>query len=130
MTKRQMREFSQAREEIAQQRAASRAATTATHARDALLTQIRRTLDHPERVGLRKAKDDRAYALRGFKKAMDYSQEWISDAVRRYVGALSAEAAANRAEARDLRDLLVALMTLYEPEIGTRMDQDTSEVRA
>lgn len=125
MTKRQMREFSQAREEIAQRRAASRAATTAAHARDALLTQIRRTLDHPERVGVRKAKDDRAYALRRFKKAMEYSQEWISDAVRRYVGALSAEAAANRAEVRHTRDLLA----LHERESKTHMEQDTSEVQ-
>jgi Mg2+ and Co2+ transporter CorA len=130
MTKRQMREFSQAREEIGQKRAAARAATTATHARDALLSQIRRTLDHPERASLRKAKDDRAYALRGFKKAMEYSQAWISDAVRRYVGTLSAEAAANRAEAREVRDLLAALMALYKREVGTRMDQDTSEVQA
>lgn len=130
MTKRQMREFSRAREEIGQKRAAARTAMTATYARDALLAHIRRTLDHPERASLRKAKDDRAYALRGFKKAMEYSQEWISDAVRRYSGALSAEAAANRAEAREIRVLLAALLALYEREIGTHMDQDTSEDQA
>lgn len=130
MTKRQMREFSQARDEIARERAAAPSALTATSARDVLLAQVRHTLTHPDRASLRRAKDDRAYSLRGFKKAMEYSQEWISEAVGRYVGTLSAEAAANRAEAREIRDLLAALLALYERETGTRMDQDTSEVGA
>lgn len=130
MSEREMRTFRAAQHTIGQMRDAARATTPPDSARDDLLRQIRQTLDGPDRTSLRRAKDDRAYALRGFKSAMEYSQRWVADAVTRYVGAVTAEAAANRVEAREVRDLLAALLALHERESGKHMEQDTSEVRA
>lgn len=129
MSQRNIRDFRRAQETIAQARAAARAASTPERARADLLAQIRHTLDSPDRVTLRRAKDDRAQAVKGYGSALDYSQGWVADSVRRYVGAISAEAAASRAEVRHTRELLAALLALHERESKTPMEQDTTEVQ-
>lgn len=127
MSERDLRQFRRAQETIGQTRTAARAASTPDHARDALLAQIHRTLDTPDRVSLRRAKDERDRAVKAYGSALDYSQGWVADSVRRYVGAISAEAAANRAEVRQTRELLAALLALHDRQSKTPMEQDTSE---
>lgn len=62
------------------------------------------------RTSMRQAKDRRAYSAREYGQALDGMQPRHEAAVRAYVSALGAEAAANRAEARELREVLTALV--------------------
>lgn len=71
-------------------------------ARDAVLM--------PDRESLREAKRARRNGLREYIAACRSLREWQAMAIGTYHQALVAEAAAQRAEARDLRDLLSALI--------------------
>ena len=74
------------------------------------LLRARRILAAPERDSLRAAKGQRRAALREYWQALDAMSPRHLAAVRAYHAALSAEAAANRAEARELRELLSAIV--------------------
>lgn len=57
-----------------------------------------------------KPRIDARTGAREYGRALDSMQTRHAAAVRAYASALSAEAAANRAEARELRELLTALI--------------------
>lgn len=78
--------------------------------RAALIARARRVLGTPERDSLRDARQLRRRALSGYKNALDQMRPQQYSAVKAYAAALSAEAAANRAEANELRELLAALI--------------------
>lgn len=78
--------------------------------RAALVERARRIISTPEGNSLREARAQRRHALSGYKVALDQMRPQHYGAVKAYAAALSAEAAANRAEANELRDLLAAIL--------------------
>ncbi|MGA5644120.1 hypothetical protein ACPCHV_02385 [Microbacterium sp. NPDC088796] len=78
--------------------------------RAALIERAHRVISTPERNSLRDARAQRRHALSGYKNALDQMRPQHYGAVKAYAAALSAEAAANRAEANELRDLLAAIL--------------------
>lgn len=83
--------------------------------RAALNERARRLVLTPERQSLRDARQQRRRALSGYKNALDQTRSPHYGALKEYAAALCAEAAANRAEANELRELLAALVSI---EIG------------
>lgn len=75
----------------------------------ALVVRAQSLLATPRR-SLREAKDRRAYRAPEYGRALDAMQTHHAAAVRAYASALGAEAAAHRAEARELRELLTDLV--------------------
>lgn len=80
--------------------------------RAALIERARRVVATPERGSLRDARTQRRHALSGYKTSLDQMRPQHYGAVKAYAAALSAEAAANRAEANELRDLLAAILRI------------------
>lgn len=78
--------------------------------RAALIERARRVVAMPERDSLRDARQLRRRALSGYKNTLDQLRPQQYGAVKAYSAALSAEAAANRAEANELRELLAAIL--------------------
>ncbi|MGZ0711116.1 hypothetical protein ACWPKO_22585 (plasmid) [Coraliomargarita sp. W4R53] len=79
-----------------------------------LLRRIRAILAVPDRDSLRDAKRRQRWSVDEYKRALDSMSPRNSVAVHKYHAALSAEAAANRAEARELRELLTNLTSRIE----------------
>lgn len=82
----------------------------ATPERSRHIERARQLVLAPERGSLRDARLLRRRALSGYKNALDQLRSQQYSAVKAYAAALSAEAAANRAEANELRQLLAALI--------------------
>lgn len=80
-----------------------------------LVMRARRLVTTPDRESLRAAKQLRRRAVDDYTRALDEMQPRHYGAVKAYAVTLSAEAAAHRAEAQELRDVLAALV---EVEIG------------
>ncbi|MGY1551585.1 hypothetical protein ACW5CM_07335 [Microbacterium sp. A588] len=78
--------------------------------RAALVERARRVIATPERASLHTARQLRRRALSGYKNTLDQLRPQQYSAVKAYAAALSAEAAANRAEANELRDLLASIL--------------------
>lgn len=74
------------------------------------LLQRARVLVEMKRPSLREAKSRRARAVKAYGQALDQMQPRHEFAVSAYVAALTAEAAANRADARELRELLAEII--------------------
>lgn len=75
-----------------------------------LVTRGRRLVTDPDRESLRAAKQQRRRALNEYTRALDEMQPRHYGAVKAYAAALNAEAAAHRAEAQELRNVLAALV--------------------
>lgn len=77
---------------------------------DVLIARAHRLVTSPERESLRDAKAKRRRGLAEYQRALDEMQPRHYGVVKAYHSALSAEAAANRAEAQELRDVLAAIL--------------------
>lgn len=76
----------------------------------ALIERARRLVATPERENLRAARQQRRRALDEYRRAMREMNPRHVAAMQTYQSAIYAEAAANRAEASELRELLAALV--------------------
>lgn len=77
----------------------------------ALVQRARRIVAEPsDRQSLRDANALRRHALSAYQRALDSMSRRDRDGVKAYVSALRSEAAAQRAEAKELRELLAALI--------------------
>lgn len=74
------------------------------------VVRARRLVTSPDRDSLRTAKQQRRRVLDDYTRALDEMQPRHYGAVKAYAAALSAEAAAYRAEVQELRDVLAALV--------------------
>lgn len=77
---------------------------------DVLIARAHRLITSPERDSLRAAKVQRRRTIDDYERALDDMQPRHYAAVKSYAAALSAEAAAQRAEARELREALAAIL--------------------
>lgn len=80
-----------------------------------LVMRARRLVAAPDRESLRAAMHLRRRSSTEYGRALDEMQPRHHAAVKAYAAALSAEAAAHRAEARELRELLAEIVRV---EIG------------
>ncbi|APZ34778.1 hypothetical protein BOH66_11380 [Microbacterium aurum] len=76
----------------------------------ALVDRAHRVVTDPDRDALRDVKRERRAALGGYIAAMNTVSRGHEAAIKAYMSTFTAEAAAHRAEARELRELLVALV--------------------
>ncbi|MCA1306359.1 hypothetical protein LC082_05540 [Microbacterium esteraromaticum] len=79
-----------------------------------LVMRARRLITAPNRDSLRAAKAQRRHALDDYTRALDEMQPRHHAAVKACAASLSAEAAAHRAEAAELRDVLAGLVGMDE----------------
>ena len=77
---------------------------------DALVARAHRLVTSPERESLRVAMQQRRRHSPGYGRALDEMQPRHYSAVKAYAAALSAEAAAQRADAQELREVLAAIL--------------------
>lgn len=80
-----------------------------------LVIRARRLVTTPARDSLREAKRVQRAAVDGYTTAMNAISREHAAAIKRYHDALVAESAANRAEARELREVLAEIVDV---EIG------------
>ena len=77
---------------------------------DVLVARAHRLVTEPERESLRAAKAKRRNGLADWERALDEMQPRHYGVVKAYTAAVSAEAAAQRAEAQELREVLAAIL--------------------
>ncbi|GAB2837419.1 hypothetical protein ACFQ0P_13945 [Microbacterium insulae] len=77
---------------------------------DAVVARAHWLVTAPERESLRVAKAKRRHGLADYERALDEMQPRHYGVVTAYAAALSAEAAAQRAEAQELREVLAAIL--------------------
>ena len=77
---------------------------------DAIIARAHRLIAAPERESLRAAKAKRRRSIADYERALDEMQPRHYGPVNSYAAALSAEAAAQRAEAQELREALAAIL--------------------
>ncbi|MBF0673174.1 MAG: hypothetical protein IR160_11385 [Salinibacterium sp.] len=78
---------------------------------DGLVARAHRLVTTPKRDSLRTAMRQRRRTAAGYGKALDEMQPRHYGAVKAYAAALSAEAAAQRADAQELREMLAAILS-------------------
>lgn len=77
---------------------------------DQAIANAHRLVTAPERESLRAAKAKRRNGLADYERALDEMQPRHYGVVKAYAAALSAEAAAHRADAQELREALAAIL--------------------